>query len=112
MNTSGFLLYAWVIPYGFLTLLIGVIYLKFLLNLPNNYAFWFIGSGAIFVSGAIGFEMLGANETDKLNGSALVYSIYYSCEELLEMLGIAVFIYALLRYMSDDLKIITIRLRS
>jgi hypothetical protein len=28
----------------------------------------------------------------------LIYAIYYTCEELLEMIGIAIFLYALLEY--------------
>ena len=62
----------------------------------------FILSGGIFVAGAIGLELIGALQDDSIGKENLVYCLLYSAEETLEMLGIATFIFALLRYISDQ----------
>lgn len=102
-ETSGFLYYAWVIPYGAALIIFIAVYSKFLLNLPKKVMGLFFLSGFIFVSGAIGFEMLGSKlaETPE-NNKILLSSILYTCEELLEMLGAAVFLYALLTYIVSE----------
>ena len=56
---SPYFNFAWIIPYGLATLLVAVVYLKFLLNLPKRTMVLFLVSGALYVSGALGFEMLG-----------------------------------------------------
>ena len=68
----------------------------------------FIISGAIFVFSAIGVEMLAAKNFTSDNFSEMVNAICYSIEELLEMIGIALFIYSLLVYIKEEI-IITIK---
>lgn len=98
LNTSGLFFYAWVIPYGIALIVFVIAYLKFLTNLPRNIMVLFIISGSIFVTGAIGFELI-EGKVDELYGvDNLLYSILYTVEELLEMFGIALFIYTLLIY--------------
>ena len=107
LNTTGALHFAWIIPYGVLTAIIAVLYIRFLLRLPKKIMILFIMSGAIFVSGAIGFEMLeGIVHEDKL-----LYSVFYTVEEFLEMFGVALFIYALLSYISDQFDYLTVTVR-
>lgn len=68
----------------------------------------FLVSGTTFISGAIGFEMLGGRQADLYGTNNVLYSFYYTCEESLEMIGIAIFIYTLLSYMVNqfgDIKI-------
>jgi len=101
-DASGFLYYMWVLPYGIATIVLGLVFLKFLWNLPRSTRARFIEAGGIFVTGAIGMEMLGAREAD-LNGTETVlYCVLYTIEELLEMLGIVLFIYALLSHFTQD----------
>lgn len=108
LNTSGVFYYAWIIPYGVALIVLIIAYLKFLINLPRNIMILFVVSGATFVSGTIGFDMLsGLHQT--LHGTKdLVFNILYTCEEFLEMLGIAIFIYTLLTYISSQFKSLTI----
>lgn len=98
LGTSGFLYYAWVIPYAIVLCVFVILYLKFLLLLPRKIMMLFLLSGSIFVSGALGFEMVGAWQSQLHGSEGLLYSILYTCEEVLEMLGIAIFIYTLLEY--------------
>ena len=103
LGTSELLYHAWVIPYGVLLLAFIMGYSRFLLTLPRQTAKMFLFSGTIFVSGAMGFEMIGGWHVEIYGPDNALYSIYYTCEELLEMLGIAWFIHAILWYDVDHL---------
>lgn len=93
-SSMDFLYFAWVIPYAVLALTIAFIYLKFLLNLPKRTALLFIFSGAVFVTGALGFEML----TSYYRGVGFTIQLVLTIEETLEMTGIVFFIYSILDY--------------
>lgn len=95
LNTSGLFFYAWVIPYGLALLLFLSLYVRFLLKLPRKIMFLFVLSGAVFVSGAIGFELLGGRHEELHGTNNFLYSIYFTLEELLEMVGLILYIYAL-----------------
>ena len=101
-GTSGFLYYAWVIPYGLALGVFIILYSKFLLELPKNTMLLFLTSGGIYVLGAIGFESLGGRQAELLGLNNILYSFYYTCEEFFEMLGIAIFIYTLLTYIVNQ----------
>ncbi len=88
-----------------------IAYLKFLIGLPKRIMVLFVVSGLIFVSGAIGFELLGGRHAELYGTSDLVYTIYYTCEELLEMLGIATFIYTLLSYITSQFTFLTLTIK-
>lgn len=98
---SGFLYYAWVLPYGIFVIFISLIYMRFIGRLPLKFKFLFISAGFIYVFGAIGFEMFGGFVIDKLNHEVefnILYHLLYSLEETFEMFGITLFIYSLLEY--------------
>lgn len=109
-GTSGFLYYAWIIPYGFALVAFIIAYLKFLFELPKRIMILFLISGAIFVSGAIGFEMLGGRQDALYGENNVLYSVISTCEELLEMLGIAMFIYTLLKYIVNEFGLLRINI--
>jgi len=91
---------AWVIPYGIVLIVIVGIYFKFLMSLPPKIRTLFLISGAIFVIGAIGFEIVGG-KYDELHGHEnVIYALLYTGEELFEMLGIVFFIYSILMYIA------------
>ena len=96
LGTSGLLYYAWVIPYSLGLIVLLALYFGFLLNLPKKIRDLFILSGVVFVSGALGIEMIGGLYTELHGTNNLTYSLITTCEEFLEMLGIVIFIYALL----------------
>ncbi|MFC4872328.1 multidrug transporter [Negadavirga shengliensis] len=100
LNTSGYFHYAWIIPYGAALIVMILIYLPFFLRLPRKVFRLFVLSGAIFVTGAIGFEMLGGKVIEE-QGFTVEYAIYYTFEELLEMVGVVIFIFTLLGYIAS-----------
>ena len=56
----------------------------------------------MFLIGALGVEMLGAREADLHGHSTITYCVLFTVEEMLEMLGIILFIYALLRHLAAE----------
>lgn len=101
-EANGLLYFSWVVPYGVITLLIGLSFIKFLASLPTHTNKLFIYSGLIYVSGAIGIEMLSGLYAQQNGDFNMVYTCLYSIEETLEMFGIALFIYALLNYIAKE----------
>ncbi len=97
-SQKGLLYYAWVIPYGIALISLAILYLKFLKSLPPKILKLFLLSGFVFLLGAIGFEMIGGKHVEIHGEENVLTAIYYSIEELLEMLGAALFAYSLLCY--------------
>ena len=109
-NTTGFLYFAWVIPYAVLAAAIGLIYLKFLLRLPRRTRRFFVLAGMIYVSGALGFELLdGYFVSKEINN--ISFAIVNTIEEYLEMFGIIVFVYALQDYLGRTFGPLTISIK-
>lgn len=95
--------WAWVIPYEIFVLALLVFYLKFILHLTPKVRIRCVLAAALFVSGAIGLEILGgyyhsiAGLGSHTNDAT--YSALQLVEETLEMSGIVVFINALLLHL-------------
>ncbi len=109
VTPKGYLLWLWVIPYGFAVLVLAAVYLRFLVQLSRTTRYYFILAALLFLGGAIGVEMLSAWEKD-LNDYTILFCVLYSLEEFLEMIGVAVFIYALLKNLADESPVIRITL--
>ncbi|MGI2902328.1 hypothetical protein [Tolypothrix sp. VBCCA 56010] len=110
LNTSGFLYYAWVIPGAIFILICLLAFLSFLAALPAKTRYVFLIAGTIFVFGAIGTELVGGYYAELHGQQNIIYVIITTIEEFLEMLGIAVFIYALLSYISTYMKGMALRI--
>lgn len=103
LGTSGALRFAWVIPYGIATALIGLIYSRFLWTLEPMVRWPIVFGGIVYVGGAIGMEMVGSYYVDshgyaydsKLVDTDMTYMLIASVEEVFEMLGLVIFLYAL-----------------
>jgi len=88
IEASGFLYYPWVISYGILVLILAVLYFKFFWRMPRKVMLSFFKAAAIFLTGAVGFELLGAYESSLHGTASMLYSILYTIEESLEMFGL------------------------
>jgi hypothetical protein len=98
LGTSGLLHYAWVIPYGVGVLVFGALYLRFLALLPRPTAVRFVAAGILFIGGAIGAEMVGGWVLEQYGSASVAFVTIQTIEEVLEMVGILVFISAILDY--------------
>ncbi|NNE61336.1 MAG: peptidase M48 Ste24p [Woeseia sp.] len=102
LEATGALYFLWVLPYGIATLVLGLTYLRFVLQLPPDTRMRFVLAGVIFLSGALGVEMLGAWEAGLHGTTTVTYCLLYSVEEMLEMLGVILFMYALLLHLAEE----------
>ena len=85
----------WTVGGGILVLVIGLCYLPFLLRLPRRTALLFVVAGVVYVTGAIGIEILG----NPMDADTLEYNLLTLVEEGLEMFGVILFLYGLLNHM-------------
>ena len=114
-HTEGPLFFAWVIPYGILTLAFAVAYLRFFWALPRQPRLLLGVAGVVYVVGALGLELVGGAMVSARGGldAALDYwlhAVFYTIEEILEMAGVLIAIYALLQYIATQR--ITLSLRA
>ncbi len=101
VDASGFLYYPWILSYALFVLILGVLYLRFFWKMERKIFLRFMLSAAIFLSGAIGFELLSANEASIHDTDTVLYSIYYTIEETLEMFGVIYLISILLGLLKE-----------
>lgn len=102
LQTTGMWTNAWIIPGGVFVIVFGLVMLRFMLQLHRPTRMPFITAGAMYVGGALGMELVSSAYLS-LHGfdlSAGTYVLMATLEELLEMSGVAVFLYALLKYMA------------
>lgn len=109
LKTGGIFYYAWVIPATVFVLLIGLVFARFLRALPAPTRRLFLLAGAVYVGGALGMEMVGGyylSFPQRLGG---VYRVITIVEEVMEMTGQVIFVYALLSYLSAQFGEVRIR---
>jgi hypothetical protein len=99
-GTSDLLHLDWVVPYVGAGAIVALLYARFLMRLPRVIGFRIVAAGTIFVAGAAGIELIGSavlRDNDYDHGT-LPMKLLFLVEETLEMLGVAYFLAALLRY--------------
>jgi len=96
VEASGYLHYPWVLSYSLFVFILGILYMKFFLKMEKKVFFSFMLSAFIFLLGAVGFELLGANESSAHGTATVTYSVLYTIEESLEMYGVIYLIWILL----------------
>lgn len=109
LHAHGFLTYTWVIAGGIFAIVTFLAFLKFLVALPAKTRGLFLVAGTIFVGGALGLEIVGGYIKDVYGSDNMAYVMEANIEEFLEMLGVIVFIYSLLSYMSSYMKGLSLR---
>jgi hypothetical protein len=85
--------HSWLFYGAVFTFVVFLFFIPFLRQLNRRTAALFLLSGAIFLSGALGFEFLGAwmLHNEFATRADLTYSIRHMFEEAFEMYGIALF---------------------
>ncbi|MEG3847920.1 hypothetical protein QT971_10720 [Microcoleus sp. herbarium19] len=111
LNLGGFFYFIWVIPGAIFVLLTALAYLKFLRHLPQKTRQLFLLAGSIYVGGALGMEMVCGYYADAVGQRNVIYGLMVSVEEILEMVGVIVFIYALLSYIGSALEDIDLQFK-
>lgn len=101
LNLSAIFYQTWVIIGAVLVGIFVVKYQKFLRHLPEKTRFLFSLAGSFYVGGALGMEMVGGVLTKLYGRTSVQLAIAIVTEEFLEMVGVLVFIYALMTYISS-----------
>lgn len=99
LKVSGIFFFTWVIPAAIILIIFGLTYLKFMLHLPASTRHLFIMAGAFYVGGALGIELIGGYHASQWGMNNFPYHVIATVEEALEMLGITIFIHALLEHL-------------
>ena len=105
----GVFYFAWVIPGMALVLALALFFRKFLLHLPARTSLRFIMAATIYIGGTIGLELIGGRHAELHSTQNLTYSMIVAIEESLEMAGLIVFIWALLKHCADSFKEVRFR---
>jgi hypothetical protein len=102
---NGVFFYNWIVLYGSGILILGAFMAKSLWSLPRKTLYLFITAGIIFVLGAIVLESIAGNlvfqrqlnpEVVKITPAVFILA---TLEELFEMLGVTIFIFAILDFL-------------
>ncbi|MEH2049656.1 hypothetical protein [Nostoc sp.] len=101
LNLNPLFFQTWVIPGAILVGVFAFKYLKFLLHLPSKTRYLFLIAAVVYVTGGLGMEMVGGVLRVDFGRRTLITLIGIFVEEFLEMVGIVIFIYALLAYLSS-----------
>ena len=100
LNLPWFLHSMWVIPGIVFVAWFAKRYSKFVRHLPADSQKDFIIAGCTYVGGALIMEMIGSHFAESIGQQHIVYALIATGEELLEMIGIVLFIRALLYYLN------------
>lgn len=101
-RTHGLFYFAWVIPGALAAVATGVIFLRFLLQLPAGTRNRFIVAALVFCGGALGVEAISGWRAETMGMNNMTASLIATLEEVMEMAGVALVIVALLRHMAAE----------
>lgn len=93
--------FAWVVPGIAVVVAVGLFFLKFLLYLPAKTRLLFVAAATLYLGGVIVVELIGNYYAAVSGTDGWAYIASATIEEGLEMAGIIVFIFALLKYMAE-----------
>lgn len=104
-HAGGAFAFTWVIPYG-IALIVFLFFISGpLIRIPAKTRTGLVLAGIVFVTGAMGFEMIEAwvkySAVTPWMTQSMAFSICVLCEESLEMLGIALALRTCLRHLTQ-----------
>lgn len=105
----GLFYFAWVIPGSLVVVAVALYFRRFLRTLPARVRRRFLAAGALYVGGAIGIELFGGRHAEMYGMSNSGYVLLVALEEGLEIVGVLVFIRALLMYIADNFECVRLR---
>lgn len=111
LDAGGILYFAWVVPAAGLLIVFAFMYFRFWFDLPTQPRFYMGLAGAIYISGALGTELIGGYLADTGSRDGFTYSLVTTVEEALEMTGVTFFIYSLLLLISSYAPVTCLRVK-
>ncbi len=98
LHLSGYLKFAWVIPALIIVIILGIGYFKFFLSLPSRTRVTFTIAASLYIIGALIFEFFEGQYVSIHGWDTFTYTIIWTVEEMLEMIGLTIFLYGLIKY--------------
>jgi hypothetical protein len=96
-DATGIFHFVWVVPYGIAVVALGSAVLPTIWRLSKHVRSWFFLSGAVYVGGALGLEMVGGKYFEISKKTVdLPYALITTLEESMEIAGLIILVYALL----------------
>jgi hypothetical protein len=105
LELQGVLYFGWVVPAGALVAVLALAYLPFLADLPARPRRQFLVAGVLYVGGALGMELPLGYWTERHGDDNLVYALIDLVEESLELLGVSLFLSALVEYLGARVRV-------
>lgn len=100
-RTRGVLYFSWVIPAAIIVLVVLGALVQFLRALAPGTRNRFLLAGALYVIGAVGFELPLGVITERWGNESLPYALVDWVEESLEIGALVLFVHALLRHLAS-----------
>ncbi len=104
--------YGWTGVYSVVVVATLVLFWRFLWSLDVTTRRLFVASGGLFVLGALGFEAIGGWIAAGGAEFSQPYMLASIAEESFELLGVCLFLYALMRRLASDQRVVSIQFRS
>lgn len=105
LGATGIWHHTWVVLGVPLVIVVGAMYVGFLRALPPRTRAGFLAAAALYVGGALGFEMISGHYASQMGPidwpGSLLRAVLAHIEELLEMIGLVVFVHVLLGYLRE-----------
>lgn len=105
----GLFYHAWVVPAIAVVALIIVGFTRFFLHLQSPMRLKFFIAASLYLTGVIGFEMIGGYYAEAYGISNFTYVLIFTAEESLELSGIVMLIWTLLLYICENYKRLHVR---
>jgi hypothetical protein len=109
-ETRGILFFGWVILATIFVILVVAVYAPFLRRLPVMPRYLFIGSGAVYVVGALVMKFVEGWYVTTVAQYDVLYITITAVRQLLQMVGVVVFVYALLSYLRHNADVDLVRI--
>jgi hypothetical protein len=87
LNLPSYLRFAWVLPAGILVFALTLYFARFVFRQEKSVKNGILAAAAIYLSGALGLEMLGSHIAFTAGTGSIGYLLACGFEELLEMCG-------------------------
>ncbi|CTQ55903.1 hypothetical protein LP7551_04453 [Roseibium album] len=100
LNADGLLYFTWVVPGILVVFLVSLYFIPFVLRFPLKTTVGIVFSGAIYVTGAVGMELISGSIASGIGLENNYYIMVTIIEETLEILGFICFSWVIVDYMS------------
>jgi hypothetical protein len=102
-DLGGIFYFAWIVPGIAFVVIVGLMYLRFFLNLETKFKILFLASVLLYFGGVIGGEMLSGYFAESIGQKNFTYAVVSNLEEAIELIGASMLIYTLLAYIKQYL---------